>query len=352
MRFILSMVALLALSACATPTTAYTVAAPDAVAMEASRQEQMIQGGKHARAALASDVSYSNDFPYMQRLQAVSERVLIAAAPYCQGRIMQAYPVNVGSNDNGYPLVMNAAHPLRPRDRIVMMEGQPVPQGKMGVNWLNQNAGSYLQQGAPLHLTAVRSGRMVDAAYKPLPACAFNVVIENNNQWNAYADGNEIHVERQLLQDVTNDDELAFVLAHELAHNVLNHVGKQQQNVMAGAALGIGVEAILAGLGGGQMNGEIAKMGAGMGGQTFSQEFEREADYVGLYILQAAGYDMQAGERIARRIAQQNPDAIRYASSHPTSADRAASLYSARTEIEGKIKQGAPLAPNLAPQKR
>ena len=333
---------LLLLSACATPSTAYTVAPPDVVEREARMQEYMMHTGQRDRA----EPSLSSRLPAIQRLTAVAERVLISAAPYCGNRLMPAYPVSAGTPDNGPPVVINAADPLLPGDRIVALDGQPVPYGKQGFVWLARNGGGKAHSGQPITLTVRRGTQTLNSTYATVPACNYDVVLEDNGQWNAYADGRKLHVELRLMQDLRNDDDLAFVLAHELSHNILGHVGKQQQNAMAGAAAGLAIEAILSGFGGGQMNGDMVRTGAGIAGMGYSQDFEREADYVGLYILANTGYDLYAGPRVARAIARQDARSIRNSSSHPTSSDRAASLITTIGEIESKARSGQPLVPN------
>jgi Zn-dependent protease with chaperone function len=351
MRKLIVTAALLLLTGCAGASTAYTVATPDAVASERTAQEQLVNADKWERMSQRAPASFSAQFASSQRLAAVAERVLIAAAPYCEGRVMNAYPVNVGTRDQGPPEVLNAADPLRPGDRITAINGRAVPGGKQGYVFLNREGGNLTRTGQPLQLSALRGRQRIEATYNVVPACAFNLNMQDNNQWNAYADGETMHVERKLVDDLSNDDDLAFVIAHELAHNLVGHVGKTQQNMMAGALIGLGIEAAIGAMGGGSVNGEIARAGAGVAQMRYSQDFEREADYVGLYILANTGYDLNAGPRVARRIAEQDPRAITYAGSHPSSADRAASLMATIREIEDKVKRGQPLAPNMAPKR-
>lgn len=351
MRALATLSSLMLLAGCAAPSTAYSVAPPDAVAQEAYQQEQMINAGKHQRYQSHAAPSFSTRYPLDQRVLAVTERILIAAAPYCGQHVIPAYAVSVGTTGYDQPTVINSGGALRQGDIVTSINGQAVPGGKRGWLMLNQVGGQAAHNQQPVTLTAQRGRQQVTAQYPVVAACGFGVALDNNNQWNAYADGDTVHIESRLASDVTNDDDLGFVVAHELAHNILSHVGKSQQNMMAGAAAGLAVEAIIAGLGGGQMSGEMARMGAGMGGMSYSQEFEREADYVGMYLLANSGYDLEAGPRIARRIAEQDPRAIRYASSHPSSADRAASLMATIREIQQKLQSGAPLVPNAA-QKR
>jgi hypothetical protein len=350
MRAVLSLVLLLLLSGCAGASTAYQVATPDAVAQEATHQEGMVKD-VWAKAAGRAPDSFSSQFNTDQRIMAVTERVLIAAAPFCGERLMNAYPVSVGTKDAGPPQVINAAPPLRPGDRVVAINGRAVPGGPQGYIFLNREGGNLTRTGQPLNITAQRGRQHIEAKYDVVPACAFNLTLENNGVWNAYADGDTIHLEKKLVNDLSNDDDLAFVIAHELSHNLLSHVSKAQQNMMAGALVGLGIEALVGALGGGGMNGELAKAGASAGQMSYSQDFEREADYVGLYIQALAGYDLQAGPRVARRIAEQDARSIRYAGTHPSSADRAASLFATIEEVQHKMKTGQPLTPNAAKKK-
>ncbi len=350
MRSLFLLAPIVLLSGCATPETAFSVALPDAVAQEAQHQEQMINAGKQSRYQNRAPASSSNNYPIEHRIFSVAERVLIAAAPYCGNHVTPAYAVSVAAPDYGPPVVLNSSGSLREGDRVLTINGEEVPGGQNGWAMLNQYGAQLARSGQPITLTATRGRQKITAQYPVVQACAYNVAVQNNNQWNAFADGETVHIEAKLAQDVTNDDDLAFVVAHELAHNVLTHVSKQQQNVMTGAVAGLAVEALIAGLGGGSMNGEIAQMGGGLGGMQYSQDFEREADYVGLYILAGTGYDLEAGPRIARRIAEQNPQTIRYGTSHPSSAERAASLQATIREIQQKMSAGQPLVPNMAPK--
>jgi predicted Zn-dependent protease len=93
--------------------------------------------------------------------------------------------------------------------------------------------------------------------------------------------------------------------------------------------------------------GEFTKQGGAAGAMTYSQDFEREADYVGLYILARSGRPFANSPNFWRRMAQESPGSIKYASSHPTSAERFVRLEKVVAEIEGKQAQGAPLLPEL-----
>jgi len=53
-----------------------------------------------------------------------------------------------------------------------------------------------------------------------------------------------------------------------------------------------------------------------------AEDFEREADYVGLYIMALDGWPIDSAPDLWRRMAAQSPGSIKFASSHPTTAER------------------------------
>ena len=80
-----------------------------------------------------------------------------------------------------------------------------------------------------------------------------------------------------------------------------------------------------------------------MGAIAFSQDFEREADYVGLNILAASGRPTSAAPGFWRRMAQENPGSITFATSHPTTAERYVRLDQWGREIDKQLTAGQPL---------
>ena len=54
-------------------------------------------------------------------------------------------------------------------------------------------------------------------------ACPHHVHLARSNQRNAYADGRHVFLTTGLMSQLENADELAFIVAHEMAHNILRH---------------------------------------------------------------------------------------------------------------------------------
>lgn len=120
-----------------------------------------------------------------------------------------------------------------------------------------------------------------------------------------------------LILDARNQDELAFVMGHEAAHHIADHMSRQQETALAGAI----VAGTLASLGGGDAAAIQAAqdMGAQMGARTFSKDFELEADALGTEIAWRAGFDPLRGAQFFSRL----PDpGNRFLGSHPPNARR------------------------------
>ena len=167
------------------------------------------------------------------------------------------------------------------------------------------------------------------------------------------ADGPLIIVTGTLLQGTKNDDEVAFVIGHEAGHHIAKHLDKQAQQQLAGALI-LGVAAAYAGSGSyspyQQQNVENAmNAGAAIGGVAYSQTYELEADMLGAYIAEAAGYDAEKGSLLfARRegghVAGETC-AMSLWSTHPRSPQRVATVRYAVADARAKKAAGQPLRP-------
>lgn len=170
--------------------------------------------------------------------------------------------------------------------------------------------------------------------------CDYPVKLTDDQEVNAFADGKQVYIPVGMLKFAESDDELAYVISHELAHNMLNHMGKKRGN----AALGTVVDVLLTAATGVSTQGAFGKAAR----QAYSQGFESEADYLGMYIAASAGYDTSLGPLFWRRMAIENPAGIikRYNSTHPSTPERFVALTKTIGEIQTKYDQGLAMAPN------
>jgi predicted Zn-dependent protease len=129
-------------------------------------------------------------------------------------------------------------------------------------------------------------------------------------------------------------------------HNIRQHHKTTKKNAAVGAAFGFLLD-VAAAAGGVNTNAGFTKMGMQAGGQAYSKEMEAEADYVGLYILANAGYDIHSGPNLFRRLGVASPKSMeaKYATSHPSTPERFVMLEETIGEIEAKKAAGKTLLP-------
>lgn len=89
------------------------------------------------------------------------------------------------------------------------------------------------------------------------------------------------------------------------------------------------------------------------GRRIYSQSFETEADYLGLYIYYNAGYDLEDYADLWRRMASELSIAsIDHAATHPVTPERTLLIDKVEEEIRQAQENGAqrPIWPDLDPR--
>lgn len=120
-----------------------------------------------------------------------------------------------------------------------------------------------------------------------------------------------------LIADTRNQDEIAFVLGHESAHHIEQHIARQRQSATTGALVGGLIGSVL-GVDGATAN-QISGLGAQVGARSFSREHELQADALGTVITKLAGFDPIRGAAFFSRI----PDpGNSFLGTHPPNASR------------------------------
>jgi Zn-dependent protease with chaperone function len=156
-----------------------------------------------------------------------------------------------------------------------------------------------------------------------------------------------------LLPEMQSDDEIAFVLAHEMSHHIAGHIPKQARQQMLGALVLGGLVAAT----GDPLTGAPATdqaiqramdIGAYVGARSYSQSYELEADTLGAFIAARAGYDPEQGARIFLRPALANPGGPPILASHPGSMQRQATVAGVAAEIRRQQALGLDPRPGHA----
>lgn len=171
----------------------------------------------------------------------------------------------------------------------------------------------------------------------------FEFFMMRDPQINAFAlPGGFIGVHTGLVMAAQSESEMAGVLAHEIAHVTQRHIARMINNQqstqwMEIAALAI---AILAARSNSQMAEAAATVGSALAVQqqlNFSRAFEREADRIGLQLLERAGFDPQGMtlffERLQRATRVYEGGAPSYLRTHPVTFERIADMQNRAQEL-------------------
>ena len=143
--------------------------------------------------------------------------------------------------------------------------------------------------------------------------------------------GGKIAVYTGILKITQNEDALAVVVGHEVAHATARHGGERmshgQVQQVAGGALEAGLS--LAKMGAAAKTGVLSAFALGsnvLGILPFSREHESEADEIGLRFAVRAGYDPYEAPKLWERMAKLGGGGPTWLSTHPDSGDRAQRL--------------------------
>jgi hypothetical protein len=124
---------------------------------------------------------------------------------------------------------------------------------------------SALRRG-PVSLRILRDGEMLSVELRGWVGCPARVRIANSNQANAFSNGTYVIITSRILKALRGDDELAVIIGHELAHNILHHNERLEAHALRVRAS------------------------------------EEAADRLGLKLVAAAGYDVHAAIPMWRRL--------------------------------------------------
>ena len=142
--------------------------------------------------------------------------------------------------------------------------------------------------------------------------------------------GGKVAFYRGILETMANDDQVATVMGHEVAHLARNHAAQRARR-QAEAGLGLAVVGGLLGAAGVENRDTWAGiLGAGMTYGVllpYSREHELEADRLGVDYMARAGYNPAEALTFWRaKAAARGPRQPEIASTHPSDATRIAQL--------------------------
>jgi hypothetical protein len=203
-----------------------------------------------------------------------------------------------------------------------------------------ETRGHYLS--GPVEMLVLREDQKLRFTLYPqhLPAEYAIMVDSHDQKLNAYAAPGRVILTSRLVTFCLNDDELALVEGHEIAHQAFGHLtrsaGQHRLGGMAGQVWN------LAGLFATQTIGKLANLGTTFWFRdtapaalkdavvsSFSRDDEREADIYGMWFAYQAGYDIERGLAVWERLGSVSHDPFErtgYLYDHPAPMERLARL--------------------------
>lgn len=171
--------------------------------------------------------------------------------------------------------------------------------------------------------------------------CTFTIDLVQAAEPNAFASSrNHIAVTTGMMRLLQNEDEVAAVVAHEMAHHIANHVAEGGVRAQAGAMAGALVGSLAGSVARDTLGSDLGltRLGAQTGAQAaqlaYSKADEREADYLGAWIMARAGFDLERAATLWAKLTHlSGKGTTSLLDSHPAGPERLAAWRRTLEEI-------------------
>ncbi len=226
---------------------------------------------------------------------------------------------------------------LRKGDGLVAADGKLLPRGPNAETQAAGIFGPLVASRATLTVTVARGGVDQNLSLPVTRACAIRVDLGNADNVNSYADGQRVMLTRGMINFAQNDESIAYVMAKDMAHNILGHATSQRAN----GTLGSIIENLS------NVEPDLSMLIGSGGIKPMPQELDAAADNLALYLLARGGYNINNAARFWQRLATAYPASVLngYTANHPATAYRIAAINKGVADIKAKQAAKKPLVP-------
>lgn len=198
---------------------------------------------------------------------------------------------------------------VRRGDELIAVDDKAMPEGENAERQAATILAPLVTGRNNVKMTVARNGSNLTLAVPLTYACAFGIELGNADNVAAYADGHRVLVTRGMMNYAASDEELAYVLAKEMAHNALAHASRQHMNATVGGIIDNLV----------RMHPDMSTMVGLSGVKPMPQELDAMADKLSLYMLARAGYNIDRALPFWQKLAGQYPASALngYTAMHP-----------------------------------
>jgi len=226
---------------------------------------------------------------------------------------------------------------VRRGDILLKVEDKTLPEGENAERQAAVILAPLVTERARVKLSILRANTTVSLDVPLTHACAFGIELGNTDHVTAYADGHRVLITRGMLNYARSDEELAYVMAKEMAHNALAHAARLRMSATVG-----GIIDNLT-----RMHPDMSTMVGLAGVKPMPQDLDAMADKLALYMLARAGYGIDNAAAFWKRLSSQYPATVLngYVAMHPSTAYRVAVMEKTVKDIKAKQSKGRPLLP-------
>jgi membrane-associated protease RseP (regulator of RpoE activity) len=259
-----------------------------------------------------------------QRLSQVAYRIRVRNADLCAGANTRLLGLVSTFSDSAFsydaaqpsePLTISWVIPggpaagsgLREGDRILEIDGDPLPFDPAALNELNDRLRGLGNHVVSLGIERAGSRSRVDIS--PAAACDYQVELSESQDVDAFAEQRHAVISEGMLTLLPRDEQLAVVVGHEFGHIAAGHTRH-------------GVD------------------------PSMRIEAEAEADYLGVYLTARAGYDISGAADVLRRVVAAHHGGSVDAGAMADIAQRFRAIETATDEIAAKRSLGEDLYPS------
>lgn len=226
---------------------------------------------------------------------------------------------------------------LKRGDILQTIQDITIPTGPQAEPEAARMLSPILKNLTEINITVIRQTQPITVNVPLTLACAFAIDVGNTQNVNAYADGRRILLTRGLLDWLSTDEDVAVIIAREIAHNVLQHAKQLQQM----ATLSIVIDNLLL------FKPDQVAANSSNGIKITPEKMDQDADRLALFMLARAGYDLASFTRVMQKLAQipNASQANTYPALHPWTEGRQSVIQSTMKEIRQKQSAKKALVP-------
>ena len=242
---------------------------------------------------------------------------------------------------------------LKAWDRIVSINGETSWKSVKDFEKLLEKSTSkanFKRHKGAIILGIERDNSIRAIQIKMIEILDFNLIQLESPKVAAFADGKNVYITRGMVEFAKNDDEIKFTLAHELSHNIMRHSKTKKLGAILGSFLGAALDIGLGHINKGYIYTDFTKLFSEIGKVVHSKKHEREADYLGMYIVAAAGGDVSNVLNLWRRIAIEElrtTGTLSEGATHPSDPERSLLMLATFKEIQEKQKKEMKVFPTI-----